>query len=237
MERHQLFKIVKNTNYGRSFFVKLFWVMKLMPIIDYACEIWTVGLDKDIFKKIKELQVKYLRGMYKLGKTSCIKSIFMESSVVNVNIRLHACKEKYIWKNYIKKTPESVWKLYDKRNELYRYEGEVKYDPQFETGYPNVSINTGDRGKYRSILYLKKRRKIFVGNNAKKVEKDRKKWINQNARTWTDSIKHEESIFGTKRTKKLYESVDLIKNNEVENWRNILGNDTHKFMVTDKTED
>ena len=77
--RIQLFKIVKNTNYGRSFFVKLFWDMKLMPIIDYACEIWTVELDKDIFKKIKELQVKYLREMYKLGKTSCIKSIFMES--------------------------------------------------------------------------------------------------------------------------------------------------------------
>ena len=118
-----------------------------------------------------------------------------------------------------------------KRNEIFRYEGEVKYDPQFETGYPNVSMNTGNKGKYKSILYLKKRRKVFVGNNAKKVEKDRKKWINQNARIWTDSIKYEESIFFTKRTKKLYESEDLIKNIEVENWRNILNNNTHKLWL------
>ena len=52
-----------------------------------------------------------------------------------------------MWKNYIKKTPESVWKLYDKRNVLFRYEGEVKYDPQFETGYPN-----GDFHKLRHRL-------------------------------------------------------------------------------------
>ena len=72
---------------------------------------------------------------------------------------------------------------------------------------------------------------MFGGNNAKKVEKGRKKWINKNARIWTDSIKYEESIFFTKRTKKLYESEDLIKNIEVENWRNILNNNTHKLWL------
>ena len=99
-----------------------------MPIIDYSCEIWTTVIDDGIFKKVKEFQIKYIREMYKLGKTSCIKAILLESSIQNINLRIHSRKEKFIWKNKVRKTPEKVWRPYEKRYDNFKYESSLQFD-------------------------------------------------------------------------------------------------------------
>ena len=49
---------------------------------------------------------------------------------------------------------------------------------------------------------------MFQGNNARVVEKERKRWINKNCGVWTNAIKPVETVFTTNRTKQLYESTE-----------------------------
>ena len=74
----------------------------------------------------------------------------------------------------------------------------------------------------------------FKGNNPKKVEIERKKWINKNNKIWTQSIKPEETIFHTKRSRTMFESKNLIEGGDLENWKNIVNNNSDKLWIVIK---
>ena len=137
----KLRKCLKGINSGRKFYVNMYWKMKLVPMIEYACEIWSIMCSPDTVKNVKNIQIKYLRMMYNYGGTSCKKAMFMDNSMEDINIRIHTRKEKYMWKNDLKITPRRINRMYDKRFDNYVYVLKVKHNDAYSaTGFPNVKL-------------------------------------------------------------------------------------------------
>ena len=76
--------------------------------------------------------------------------------------------------------------------------------------------------------------RVFEGNNARLVEKERKRWINKNSKVWTNAIKPGETVFSTNRTNQLYGSTNLIDELDIRRWKNIVGDDTDKLWLVIK---
>ena len=181
--------------------------MKLCPIIEYGSPIWTTNINTNVFHEIRKMQIYFLRKTNKYGPRACHKAILFDLAIEDINLRIYSTKEKYVIKCKLGLVPETIMKLYNQRNTRYAYESKIKYDPELETGYPNVVKHKG-KTKYKShVVYIDKRRtmtKNFFFNSAKKCELERKKGINKNIELWSQHVRPKETVFGLKSVHKRY---------------------------------
>ena len=164
--------------------------------------------------------------------------MLVDNSVEDINIRIHARKEKYILKNKLKVTPHRIYRMYEKRYDDYVYELKLKHNNAYtKTGFPNVRINERKNKTAKfisSVPYIKRNGKRaykeFVDNRAKEVEKERKKWINTNSSKWTPCVRPEETIFYNNRKRKFkgYTLKNMIEEDEIKNWLRLVNNDAFK---------
>ena len=211
-------------------FSKIFWKIKIRPIIEYGVVIWSCSLSKNKFKEIQECQVDYIRETHRYGSKSCITAMMMDMSVIEIGIRIGSIREKYSLKCLIRKVPRRIVRYYEGRDRLPTYSKKIQRSDIIPTGYVNVEVFKGIT-KYRSSVRFsgKKKPMYFYSNYARDAEEKRISWINKNMKLWYKHKKPSETIFRYDKFYKEIKSFKVVSLSEIEDWKVRLDGDKDKI--------
>ena len=223
IETNQLTKVMKKVKSGKRVFARIFWKTKIIPILEYASEVWS--LDLDALDLVENYQIKYVRQMYNYGGRSCKPAMLFDMSFVKIGLRICSNREKYVIKCKLKMIPNRINWLFEHKLPV-RYSKKVYRDHSLnnDTGYPNVKKYRGKKTYVSSVEYLDngvKRNKNFLSDYAIVSEKERIFWINKNFNKWYDVRKPVENIFEFDKLKEKNHYTTLITDQNLDHWRRI----------------
>ena len=225
-----LSQVCKKTKIGNRLFSKLFWKIKIRPLIEYGAVIWTSSLSKNKFKSIQQLQAEFCRKTHNYGSTACISAMLMDMSIVEIGLRVGSIVEKYLIKSDLERSPTRINLLCKLKDQIPTYNKKLTRDDQFPNGYIHVKEHNG-RMKYRSSVKFHDGRnpKHFYSNYARDVALQRIKWINKNIRSWYSHRFTGGNVFKIEKFIKEVKSVKLIQRREIDDWINVLEGDKDRL--------
>ena len=201
-------------------FGNTFWSTKLRPIIEYGSPLWSIDINDISVKKIENIQIKFFRELIRLSTRSCKRALLLDHSITDIRLRIKTEKEKFRVKCKLGYVPERIKTLYRERTNNLTYDGKITFNGSYKYGFPNVKKSRGRREPYITEIISKnqvnKKPVTMCGYSPKKLEKQRKKWINKNKNEWTIVIRPKETIFKNYRNTNLFCTSQILDDYEID---------------------
>ena len=120
---------------ARTVFIRIFWLTKLRPVLEYSASTWMGNVSKSVMEEIDKLQMKFLRRSLGLPSFTKGTNLLMELGIQRQSLRLQGVKIKYFFRVFSGTSPVLVQKtlkdLQQSKSCLYgnkNFVGETKRD-------------------------------------------------------------------------------------------------------------
>ena len=163
-------RICKQIHGNKIFLTMMYWKMKISAIIEYASNVWSTNVSKELITEIDRLQIVYFKRCLNLRRHTHGNSILLEYQIQKSSIRIKLEKNKLIEKAKKNIKPKQLHILYRRRNLPMKIIKPVK-NRNIKYGYENVNFK---RYKY------KKKNKTPYSSTIKYKDKDT--WKNMKIR-------------------------------------------------------